>query len=192
MNVFCIHDLKSNKAKLYLYHEGEANKCPDEVCSFLLNYIQNEVPNTVKKLLLFSDGAAGQNKNHTTMRFLLNLCDRGQFEKIIQYFPVRGHSFLPCDRDFGSIKRLLRRTDRIYTPQEYADLIVKASKVGRFSIHQVGTDEIISFKDWWPRSYKKTTNSDETSGRGVPKIKECLLRYQPTKSLSAVWIPLEK
>ena len=126
------------------------------------------------------------------MRFLLKLCDRGQFEKIIQYFPVRGHSFLPCDRDFGSIKRLLRRTDRIYTPQEYADLIVKASKVGRFSIHQVRTDEIISFKDWWPRSYKKTPTPMKLLEGVFPKIKEYLLRYQPTKSLSTVWIPMEK
>lgn len=182
VNVFCIHDLKSNKAKLYLYHEGEANKCPDEVCSFLLHYLQNEVPNTVKTLFLFSDGAAGQNKNHTTLRFLMNLCDRGQFKKIIHYFPLRGHSFLPCDRDFGSIKRILRRTDRIYTPQEYADLIVKASKVGRFfSIHQVRTDEIISFKDWWPRYYKKTTNSDETSGRRISKYQRIPLKITAYK-----------
>lgn len=50
--------------------------------------------------------------------------------------PVRNNnSKLPCmrplispyDRDFGSIKRLLRKMDRIYTPHEYADLILKAS-----------------------------------------------------------------
>lgn len=96
-----------------MYHEGEANKSPNEVCSFLWYYIQNEVPSSTKKILLFSDGAAEQNKNHTIVRFLLNLCDRYRFETITHLFPVRGHSFLPCDRDFGSIKRLLRRTDRV-------------------------------------------------------------------------------
>lgn len=169
INVFCIHDVKANKAKLYLYHEGEANKSPDKVCSFLWHYFQTEIPHSVRKLQLFSDGAAGQNKNHSVVRFLMNLCDTERFDKIDHYFPVRDHSYLPCDRDFGSIKRNLRKTDRIYTPDEYADLILQASRIGRFSIHKMQTDEILSFKSWWPVSYKKTTNSVETSGRGIPK-----------------------
>ena len=41
-NVFCIHNLKTNNAKMYVYHEGEATKSPDEVCSFLLNYIKRD------------------------------------------------------------------------------------------------------------------------------------------------------
>jgi len=95
----------------------------------------------------------------------MNLCDRGKFETITHFFPVRGHSFLPCDRDFGSIKRLLRKTDRIYIPQQYAQLIIEASRCGRFSVHNVQTDEILNFNNWWPSSYKKTVNSDETSRR---------------------------
>jgi len=75
---------------------------------------------------------------------------------------------LPCDRDFGSIKRLLRKTDRV-TPQQYAQLIIEASRCGRFSVHKIQTDEILNFKNWWPSSYKKTVNSDETSRRGIHK-----------------------
>lgn len=115
INVFCVHDLKSNKAKLYVHHEGEGNKSPNEVCSFVWHYIQNEVPNSTKKLLLFSDGPIGQSKNHTVTRFLLNLCDRHRFETTIHLFPVRGHSFSPCDRNFGSIKRMLRKTNHTTT-----------------------------------------------------------------------------
>lgn len=169
VNVFCIHDLKSNKSKMYMYHEGEGNKSPDEVCSFLLNYINTEVPNTVKNLTLFSDGPSGQNKNHTVVRFLMNLCDRGRFDTITHNFPVRGHSFSPCDRDFGAIKRIIKKIDRIYIPEEYIELVLRASKTNRFTVHKVTHNDLISFKKWWPQSYKKVTNSDETSGRGVPK-----------------------
>ncbi|KAJ4427184.1 hypothetical protein ANN_24800 [Periplaneta americana] len=86
---------------------------------------------------------------------------------VSHYFPVRGHLF-PSDCDFGSIKRLLRRADQIYTP-EYTQIMANVSRISRFSVHQVSTDEILSFKDWWPSSYKKMTNSDETSGRDIPK-----------------------
>lgn len=176
LNVFSIHDLKTNRSKLYVYHEGEANKGPDEVCSMLLHYFDTEIPSNVKHLILFCDGPTGQNKNHTVVRFLLNLCDRGRFETITHNFPVRGHSFSPCDRDFGSIKRLLRKVDRIYTPDEYGELMLKASVSGRFTIYHLTSDDVLSFKHWWPTSYKKTTNSAETSGREVPRE-----RKQPFK-----------
>lgn len=35
--------------------------------------------------------------------------DSGRFEKTLQYFPVRGYSFLPCDRDFSVIK-IIKKT----------------------------------------------------------------------------------
>lgn len=76
----------------------------------------------------------------------MNLCDQGMIEQITFNFPVQGHSFLPCDRDFGSIKRLLRNVDRVYTPDQYNELILKASKVGRFSVHKVKTEGILSFE----------------------------------------------
>jgi len=155
VNTFCIHDVKTNQAKMFMYHEEEARKSPNEVCSLLLHYFENCIPVNTKNIILFSDGAAGQNKNHIVVRFLMNLCDRGKFETITHFFPVRGHSFLPCDRNFGSIQRLLRKTDRIYTPQQYAQLIIEASRCGRFSVHKVQTDEILNFNNWWPSSYKK-------------------------------------
>jgi len=78
--------MKTKKSKIYIYHEGEANKSPDEICSFLQNYIDNEISNTVKHLILFSDGPSGQNKNHTVVRFLMNLCDRKKFSTILTTF----------------------------------------------------------------------------------------------------------
>lgn len=60
VNAFSIHDIKTSKAKLYVYHEGEANKSSDEMYSFLFQYIYNYIPSTSQSLLLFS----GQNKDH--------------------------------------------------------------------------------------------------------------------------------
>lgn len=52
VNVFNIHNLANNKGKFYIYHEGTAKKSPDEVCSFLLDYINENVPSNIKKLYL--------------------------------------------------------------------------------------------------------------------------------------------
>lgn len=169
--VFCIYNVKTKKAVFYCYHEGQGNKSPDEVCSCLLDYFINEIPSTTKNIVLFSDGPSGQNKNNTMVRFLLNLVDNKKFETISHYFPVRGHSFMPCDRSFGCVKRLIRRSDRVYIPEQYMSLIEKASNAGKFLVKQINTDTILSFKTWWLGKYKKVCYSDETSKPGV-KVKD--------------------
>jgi hypothetical protein len=120
VSVFCIHDIKTEKSAIFLYHEEQAHKGPNEVCSFLDYYIKNNISSSVDELHLYSDNCGGQNKNHTLSRMLLALTDIGRFKKIIQNFPVRGHSFLPCDRDFALIKRYLKKKrSNLYTTPVY-------------------------------------------------------------------------
>jgi hypothetical protein len=85
---FCIHNLKTGKAVFYSYHKGEGSKDPDEVSSFLLDYVSNHVPETVKELYLFSDNCSDQNRNHTVVRFLTTLTASRRFHKIVHYFPL--------------------------------------------------------------------------------------------------------
>ncbi|KAF2896287.1 hypothetical protein ILUMI_09888 [Ignelater luminosus] len=75
----------------------------------------------------------------------------GRFDEIQQYFPIRGHSFLPCDRDFAHIKRKLKKVDRVYILHEYVQIIACASSKQK------------------PKLYKKNAISVETSKRGVPR-----------------------
>ncbi|CAG9784775.1 unnamed protein product [Diatraea saccharalis] len=168
--VFCVHDLKSNTANFYTYHEGEAKRGPDEVCSLLWKTIQNIDP-AVKVLHVFSDACGGQNRNNTLVRFFLILIYLGRFEKIHQYFPVRGHSFLQCDRNFGTAKRLIRKKDRIYTPDVYNDMISTAKKTG-FSVTNITSEDILDFKKTWPLYYKKTSKSvDKASTFTISKYR---------------------
>nr|CAH7725408.1 unnamed protein product [Callosobruchus chinensis] len=93
---------------------------------------------------------------------LLALTDTKKFDKILQYFPVRGHSFLPCDRDFSIIKRALKKRDRIYNVHDLTEITANASRTQKFEVREVSTIEITNFKAWWPRFYKKNAVSLET------------------------------
>lgn len=121
INSFCINNLKDNTAVFYLYHEGQAGKRPNEV-PFIIMYLETTVGN-VEHLHIFSDGCGGQNKNHALLRLMNAHASSGKFKTIQQYFPFRGHSFLRCDRDFAVVKRVLKKSDRVYTLKEYAGLI---------------------------------------------------------------------
>lgn len=178
VSVFNIHNLKTNTSKFYVYHEGVAKKGANEVCSHLLDYINENIPANIKILYLFCDGCAGQNKNHTLIRLCSALVSLGKFEKIIQYFPQRGHSFLPCDRNFGAIKREIRKHDRIYTVSQYCHQIEIASKSHKFETKMVQTSDIISFKNWWPTYYKRSCLSDDSYGRNIKKEQKVTFHTQ--------------
>lgn len=96
-----------------------------------------------------------------------------RFLKIEQFYPIRGHSFLPCDRDFAILKRNIKKSDRIFTLKEYAELIIKSSRNNqRFTVVLPTADQVFNFKDWWPIHYKKTMLSLESIGRNVPRNKK--------------------
>ncbi|VEN61902.1 unnamed protein product [Callosobruchus maculatus] len=169
VSAFQIHNIKENTGHFYTYHEGQGHKGPNEVCTFLNDYIMNHIPPEITELHLFSDGCAGQNRNQTMVRFLLALQATKRFKKIYHYFPIRGHSFLPCDRDFGCVKRSFRKHDRIYIPEEYEDMILTSRKKQPFTVKQLRYSDIIDFKNWWPDYYKKTCS---TLNRGVGSKRE--------------------
>nr|CAH7750615.1 unnamed protein product [Callosobruchus chinensis] len=101
---------------------------------------------------------------------LLALTDTKKFDKILLYFPVRGYSFLPCDRDFSIIKRALKKRDRIYNVHELTEIIANASRTQKFQVREVYTIKITNFKAWWSRFYKKNAVSLET--RNLERIQK--------------------
>ena len=157
--LFEIHDLKDNSGHFYAYHEGQARKTPNEICTFLQDYIFNHVSPDVKELHIFSDGCPGQNRNHTVVRFLLALQATKRFKTIYHYFPIRGHSFLPCDRDFGTLKKLVRKHDRVYIPEDYESMVTECRKKQPFTVKTITYNSVINFKNWWSQYYKKTCKS---------------------------------
>lgn len=166
---FAIHNLKNDKADFFLYHEGIAKKGPNETCSFLWKYLNENISSSVRELHLYSDSCGGQNKNHCMIRFLLSLTDMRKFDKIIHRFPIRGHSFLACDRDFGQIKRTLNKVDRFYEPSQICEMVCSAGTPGKFTVHMIDSDDVLDFKSWWPKRYKKNCLSSETQSKSVPR-----------------------
>lgn len=162
VNNFCIYNLKTDNAQFYLYHEGQAKKGANDVASFLVDYIEENVPHSVTELHLFSDNCPGQNKNHTLIRVLLTLTIIGRFKKIKHFFPLTGHSFLPCDRKFGIIKRPIRNCSRIYTIYQLCELILSVNRKSQNTIKLIDTENIIDFDNWWPNVFKKRVASTES------------------------------
>uniref|UniRef100_A0A8D8YWD2 Uncharacterized protein n=1 Tax=Cacopsylla melanoneura TaxID=428564 RepID=A0A8D8YWD2_9HEMI len=86
-------------------------------------------------------------------------------QKVQQYYPIRGHSFLPCDRDFGLIKRYMKKKDRYYTLHEITGMIIECAKPGKFTVKEIQPSDVYDFKNWWSKYYKKHTVSNESANK---------------------------
>ena len=79
----------------------------------------------IKTIYLFCDGCAGQNKNYTVFRYLhycVHIARR--FDTVIIHFPVRGHSYLECDKDMGPVNQ----NARAEIPDEWREVLKTARK----------------------------------------------------------------
>ena len=122
---FNIHVLTTSSVYLYTYDESVARKGADDVCSMLEHFCRENVPDEIQKLKLFCDGCAGQNKNWTMIRFLYYLVHYAKrFEEIRITFPVRGHSYMECDRDMGAVNQ----SSRAETPADWHNVFAAARK----------------------------------------------------------------
>lgn len=98
--MFNIHVFSNNDSYFYAYDETIACKGPDEVTSCLNHFINEKLHKEVRHLEIFCDSCAGPNKNWTVIRFLHYIVHfTRRLESVKVTFPIRGHSYLECDRN---------------------------------------------------------------------------------------------
>ena len=142
---FGIHALKTKKAHLYVWNEAVARRGSAEIGSCLLHYVNNVIPRDVNKLIIFSDNCSGQNKNINLSLLLLRLVQSGRFSQVKQYFFISGHSFLPCDQDFGNLERVFEGQD-IYTTPQYMSIMKEARDTNPFNVVEMTCNDFFDIE----------------------------------------------
>lgn len=140
---FNVHVLSNSQSIFYMYPETIGRKGSDEVCSFLHDFVYNFLDERVRHLNIFCDSCGGQNKNYTVFRYIHHLVAvQKKLESIKMTFPIRGHSYMECDKDFG----LINQKSRAELPSEWTEVFKSArTKPSPFDIVEVTRQ---SFKKW--------------------------------------------
>ncbi|XP_072384056.1 uncharacterized protein [Diabrotica undecimpunctata] len=128
-----IHDSITGKGFMYLWTEDFGGRGALEISSCLYTYLTKEIGNHgKKKLILWSDNCGGQNKNQFMIAMYLTILANNVFEEIIHKFPVKGHTFLNCDRDFAIIEKR-KKVCKAYTLMNVVNIITSAAQKNPFS-----------------------------------------------------------
>ena len=102
-------------------------------------YEQNRAAG-IRKLVIFMDNCAGQNKNIYNILTLMRMIHKGDLDEVTLEFLIPGHSYLPCDAAFGVIQQKIKLQRSIGCPDHYADIIRTATQRGNNVIKMRQTD----------------------------------------------------
>ena len=70
---------------------------------------------------------------------MLKLIHDGRFDQIDHFFLVRGHTFLPNDRDFSVIEKR-KKVEKAYIPADWVKVVSTAKTTKPFETVQMGAD----------------------------------------------------
>ncbi len=137
---------------MYYFTEKEGHKNANSVCSMLYNYLGWHLNDDVRMIYLFLDACGGQNKNYATVMFLSWLAHKLNV-KIEHYFPVGGHWYYQCDRNFGCYSRIIKKRETIEAVPEYVKIFKMARKI-------LGPFEVVPFRDFrtWGKALQPLRN----------------------------------
>lgn len=127
---FNIHVFNDNESIFYCFMETQSAKNSNSVASFLYDCLLKNMKKfpQVKNIVLLSDSAGGQNRNLTMTKFF-NWFSKVYNVEMIQLFPVRGHSFTQCDRNFGLVRKYVKKKEIMGTAKPWMEAIVEARKI---------------------------------------------------------------
>ena len=118
---------------------------------------------------MWCDNCAGQNKNRIVLMVLIYAVVNNLVDNINLKFLVSGHSYMPCDRDFGIIEKR-KKVSNPMIPDEIAEMITEAKNVQPFNVVKMTEEDFYDFAS----------------------VCDTLLHTSPIKISSASWIRISR
>ena len=146
-NLF-VHNTK--ESFVYYFLEGEFKKGANSVSSFVFETLKKLNLRNFNEIILFSDSCPAQNKNSTVFKSFLYFANYFNI-KITHVFPVKGHSYCVCDRQFGLITKKLKKIPVIEHPDQYLRILDELN----FKIAKI---DILNFESFFIQNFNTKLN----------------------------------
>jgi hypothetical protein len=117
------HRVSDDRAFMYPYSELNGKKIPNGTVSFLHRFLENHVSGTVKSYTFSPIPVLLKITTTFFFKYLYHLVMSGRFDYIRHVFPTKGHSYLPCDRDFALTDLRKRKQGTVYTAEQWVNIM---------------------------------------------------------------------
>lgn len=158
VHVFDVYDAASDRNHFYVWDEKSGGSGADEVISVILHHFDTDIVRQTLGagvLVIWADNCPGQNKHQFMMAFAHELSDPNSslhhFRRVDVRFPVKGHTFLVCDRAFSVIERFAGGR-RIQIPEHLVDAISRSFQTFQY-VERIERSKFETWKDHFASKY---------------------------------------
>lgn len=171
-----------NKGYCFIWKEGEAGRGAQEVGSCLRRFVELFLKQNTETLIMWSDSCGGQNRNIKIVLMLKHLLCRHPTLKTIYFkFLISGHSYLPNDSDFSDIEKAIKLNQRIYTMQDYANIMKNCRRKTPLVITEMKKEHFFSVADL----EKEITNrKTDTNKEKISWLRTRVIKIEKEKPFS--------
>lgn len=145
---FTIFDVAAKVGFCYFWNESLANRGVNEIASCVYMYLNEHCQG--KPAIMYSDNAAGQNKNKAMASMYMHTVMELNIPYITHKYLIVGHTQNEGDSMHATIERQRNRALKcgpIYTPSQWTPVLQMAKKDGNpYSIKEVCTEDIKNYK----------------------------------------------
>lgn len=170
-----IHSGKEGRGYCYVWVEGLAGRGAQEIGSCLMKHVKTKLSLEIKHLTLWCDSCGGQNRNIKLILMLKSILHgtHTNLESITIKYLCSGHSFLPNDTDFSDIESSLKRQQRLYTPDDYIQVMRSCRKKKPLVVTQMSIEDFVSVKNIETKitNRKITENKEKINWLHIRSIK---------------------
>ncbi|KAE8740529.1 hypothetical protein FOCC_FOCC013956 [Frankliniella occidentalis] len=180
-----IYDTTSKLTLCYMWCELDGNRGANDIASCIFVHFLEEIPDTVKKVVLFSDSTVSQNRNSIVAAMFLTVLQMHCSVRSIEHvFLEAGHTRLEVDSKHSVIDCNKNNVDKICVPSDWYELVRsigssnKEFPNGRFKVVEM-KGEFYDFQSLLKGPLVKrtiTTTKDKFNWLTTP-----LLRYDVNK-----------
>ena len=160
--LFCVCSVLEKSQVCYTYDEREAGKGPNEVISFLHDFLVNRQIQS-QDVRIHADNCTGQNKNKYVIWYLIWLVTTGRIKHIELKFMIKGHTHCVVDGGIGQTKKKLRRSD-VFCLEHWKNVIEQSATTNKAKV--VNSNNVFN--------WKKGLNSYFKALQGISKFQHFL------------------
>ncbi|KAE8737387.1 hypothetical protein FOCC_FOCC017150 [Frankliniella occidentalis] len=119
-----IYDCTTKVTHCYMWCEVDGNRGANEIASCLFYHCLDVIPETVKKVVFFSDSCSGQNRNSIVAAMFLTMVQMHTSVQTVEHvFLEAGHTRMEVDSKHSVIERKKKHCDSIYLPSDWYNAV---------------------------------------------------------------------
>ncbi|GFN84277.1 DNA repair protein rhp54 [Plakobranchus ocellatus] len=143
---FTTYDYKNGDGLCHMWPESKGRRGPNEVASYLFDYMKERSLQSVKEIHMFPDNCGGQNRNRYEAFALWFARNHLSLSKITHTFLEKGHAETENDSFHATIERATRRLE-LYTPDQWYTAVRAATVFKQpYKVKQMTAKDFVDFK----------------------------------------------